>query len=166
LFCSDDLYKTHINLGNLPGRLVKMTVTPKDRQLLLLLGEDARMPTAVLARKLGLSRTTVQTRLERLEREGIIAGYGVRLSDGYDRGLVRAHVMIVLKTKALGRVVQALRALPEIMSVHSVSGGFDLIAEVAAPSINELDTTIDLIGEVDGIEKTQSSIILSTRFQR
>jgi len=90
----------------------------------------------------------------------------VRLSDGYNRGLVRAHVMIVLKTKALGRVIQALRSLPEIMSVHSVSGGFDLIAEVAAPSINQLDTTIDVIGEVDGIEKTQSSIILSTRFQR
>jgi DNA-binding Lrp family transcriptional regulator len=143
-----------------------MTVTGKDRQLLLLLAENARMPTAVLARRLGLSRTTVQTRLERLEREGVIAGYGVRLSDSYDRGLVRAHVMIVLKTKALGRVIQALRAVPEIMSVHSVSGGFDLIAEVVAPSINELDTTIDVIGEVDGIEKTQSSIILSTRFQR
>ena len=52
------------------------------------------------------------------------------------------------------------------MSVHSVSGGFDLIVEVAAPSINELDTTIDVIGSVDGIEKTQSSIILSTRFRR
>jgi DNA-binding Lrp family transcriptional regulator len=143
-----------------------MTVTAKDRQLLLLLGENARMPITMLARRLGLSRTTVQTRLERLEREGVIAGYGVRLSDSYDRGLVRAHVMIVLKTKALGRVIQALRAVPEIMSVHSVSGGFDLIAEVVAPSINELDTTIDVIGEVDGIEKTQSSIILSTRFQR
>jgi len=146
--------------------LIEMTVSDKDRQLLLLLAENARMPTAVLARRLGLSRTTVQTRLERLEREGVIAGYGVRLSDGYNRGLVRAHVMIVLKTKALGRVIQALRSLPEIMSVHSVSGGFDLIAEVAAPSINQLDTTIDVIGEVDGIEKTQSSIILSTRFQR
>jgi len=143
-----------------------MTVTAKDRQLLLLLGENARMPTAVLARRLGLSRTTVQTRLERLEREGVIAGYGVRLSDGYDRSLVRAHVMIVLRTKALGRVIQALRALPEIMAVHSVSGGFDLIAEVAATSISELDTSIDIIGGVDGIEKTQSAIILSTRFQR
>jgi len=146
--------------------LIEMTVTDKDRQLLLLLAENARMPTAVLARRLGLSRTTVQTRLERLEREGVIAGYGVRFSDNYDRSLVRAHVMIILKTKALGRVIQALRALPEIMSVHSVSGGFDLIVEVAAPSINELDTTIDVIGEVDGIEKTQSSIILSTRFRR
>lgn len=143
-----------------------MTVTDKDRQLLLLLAENARTPTAELARRLSLSRTTVQMRLERLEREGVIAGYGARLSDSYERGLVRASVMIVLQTKALGKVVQALRALPEVMSVHSVSGGFDLIAEVAAPSISELDRTIDVIGEVDGVEKTQSSIILSTRFQR
>lgn len=143
-----------------------MTISPKDRQLLMALAENARTPTAVLARRLGLSRTTVQTRLDRLEQEGVIAGYGVRLSDSYEHGLVRAHVMIVLKTKALGKVVQALRALPEVMSVHSVSGGFDLIAEVAASSISELDRTIDVIGDVDGVEKTQSSIILSTRFQR
>ncbi len=143
-----------------------MTVTDKDRQLLLLLAENARTPTAVLARRLGLSRTTVQTRLERLERDGVIAGYGVRLSDSYRGGLVRAYVMIVLRTKVLARVVPALRAIPGIMSVHSVSGGFDLIVEVAAPSIGELDGTIDRIGEVEGFERTQSSIILSTRFQR
>ncbi|RNJ41799.1 AsnC family transcriptional regulator [Mesorhizobium erdmanii] len=143
-----------------------MQVSAKDRQLLMLLAEDARTPIAVLARRLDLSRTTVQTRLDRLEQEGVIAGYGVRLSDTYEHGLVRAHVMIVLKSKALGAVVRALRALPEVMSVHSVSGGFDLIADVAAPSISELDKTIDVIGDVEGVEKTQSSIILSTRFQR
>ncbi|MER9593020.1 Lrp/AsnC family transcriptional regulator [Mesorhizobium australicum] len=143
-----------------------MHMSEKDRQLLALLTENARTPTAVLARRLSLSRTTVQTRIERLEQEGVIAGYGVRLCDSYAHGLVRAHVMILLKTKALGRVVQALRALPEVMSVHSVSGGFDLITEVAATSISELDRTIDVIGEIDGVERTQSSVILSTRFQR
>ncbi|MER8759781.1 Lrp/AsnC family transcriptional regulator [Mesorhizobium sp. M0976] len=143
-----------------------MQVSTKDRQLLMLLAEDARTPIAVLARRLGLSRTTVQARLDRLEQEGVIAGYGVRLTDAYEHGLVRAHVMIVLRSKALGAVVRALRALPEVMSVHSVSGAFDLIADVAASSISELDRIIDVIGEVDGVEKTQSSVILSTRFQR
>ena len=143
-----------------------MTVSTKDRQLLALLAENARMPTAALARRLGVARTTVHTRLERLEREGVIAGYGVRLSDSYERGLIRAHVMIVVKAKALGAVVQALQDLAEVTAVRSVSGGFDLIDDVAAPSISELDRTIDLIGEVEGVEKTQSSIILSTRFRR
>ena len=57
-----------------------------DRRLLEILREDARAPTAQLARALGLSRTTVQSRLERLERSGVITGYTVRLSDAHERG--------------------------------------------------------------------------------
>ena len=60
-----------------------MTLADKDRQLLSLLSENARMATALLARKLGLSRTTVQAKIERLERDGVIAGYGVRLSEDF-----------------------------------------------------------------------------------
>ncbi|MFC3613422.1 Lrp/AsnC family transcriptional regulator [Lutimaribacter marinistellae] len=143
-----------------------MTIHEKDRQLLNILSENARMPVAVLARRLGVARTTVQARLDRLEEEGVIAGYALRLSDSYLEGQVRAHVMIVLTEKALGRVVQALRDIPEISAVHSVSGSVDLIAEVTAPSISDLDRIIDSIGELDGVARTQSSVILSTRFQR
>ncbi|MFT4180803.1 MAG: Lrp/AsnC family transcriptional regulator [Rhizobium sp.] len=143
-----------------------MTLAGKDRQLLLLLGENARMSTAMLARKLGLSRTTVQTKIERLERDGIITGYGVRLSEAYESGLVKAHVLITLKPKMLGRVTQQLQAIENVSSVHSVSGSFDMIAMVAATSISELDRVIDKIGEIDGVEKTLSSIILSTRIDR
>jgi len=143
-----------------------MTLADKDRQLLLLLGENARMSTAMLARKLGLSRTTVQTKIERLERDGIITGYGVRLSEAYESGLVKAHVLITLKPKMLGRVTQQLQAIENVSSVHSVSGSFDMIAMVAAVSISELDRVIDKIGEIDGVEKTLSSIILSTRIDR
>ena len=124
------------------------------------------MPIAELARRLGVARTTVQTRLDRLEASGIVAGYAVRLSDDYMQGLVRAHVMIVLKEKSLGVVVKRFRALPEIQAVHSVSGNFDLIVEVAAESIAELDRLIDAIGDFEGVARTQSSVILSTRFQR
>ncbi len=143
-----------------------MSVTEKDRQLLGILSENARMPIAAIARRLGVARTTVQARLDRLEEDGVIAGYALRLSDSYLQGQVRAHVMIVLTEKALGRVVQALRDMPEVSAVHSVSGSVDLIAEVAAPSISDLDRTIDRIGELDGVARTQSSVILSTRFQR
>ena len=124
------------------------------------------MPIAELARRLGVARTTIQTRLDRLEASGIVAGYAVRLSDDYMQGLVRAHVMIVLKEKSLGVVVKRFRALPEIQAVHSVSGSFDLIVEVAAESIAELDRLIDAIGDFEGVARTQSSVILSTRFQR
>lgn len=150
----------------MPLDLIRMTLSEKDRQLLSFLSENARIPTATLARKLGLSRTTVQTKIERLERDGVIAGYGVRLSDGFESGLVKAHVLITLTAKMLGRVTQELQAIPHVRSVYSVSGSFDLIAIIAAASISELDKVIDRIGEMDGVEKTLSSIILSTRIDR
>lgn len=143
-----------------------MSISDKDQHLLTMLSENARMPTALLARKLGLSRTTVQAKIERLERDGVIAGYGVRLSDDFERGLVKAHVLITLVPKALGRVSQELHDIDAVRMLHSVSGSFDLIAIIAAASISELDLVIDRIGEIDGVEKTLSSIILSTRISR
>ena len=143
-----------------------MQVTEKDRELLALLGQNARMPVATLAKKLSLSRTTVQARLERLEREGVIAGYGVRLSEAYLSGLIRAHILITIAPKALSAVTASLNAIHEVTTLHSVSGTFDLIAIVAAPSISELDHLIDEIGKIDGVERTLSSIILSTRISR
>lgn len=143
-----------------------MTVTDKDRALLALLSENARMPVTELARKLGLSRTTVQARIERLEADGVIAGYGLRLSDAYRSGLVRAHVLITIAPKSLPAVTAALAAISEVTTLHSVSGTFDLIAILAAPSIADLDSLIDRIGAIDGVERTLSSIILSTRISR
>lgn len=143
-----------------------MSITEKDRALLSLLGDNARMPVAELARKLGLSRTTVQARIERLEAEGVISGYGLRLSESYLSGLVRAHVLITIAPKALAAVTASLSAIKEVTTLHSVSGSFDLIAILAAPSISDLDGLIDKIGALDGVERTLSSIILSTRISR
>jgi len=143
-----------------------MTIADKDRALLALLSENARMPVAELARKLGLSRTTVQARIERLEADGVIAGYGLRLAESYLSGLVRAHVLITIGPKALPGVTAALAAIKEVTTLHSVSGTFDLIAILAAPSILDLDRLIDRIGALDGVERTLSSIILSTRISR
>ena len=119
-----------------------MTISAKDRELLALLGENARMPIAAIAKRLGLSRTTVQTRLERLETSGIIAGYGVRLSEDYLATLIRAHVLVTIAPKSLVSVI------------------------ATAPGVTQLDRVIDRIGEVPGVERTLTSIILSTRISR
>ncbi|RIX99704.1 Lrp/AsnC family transcriptional regulator [Aureimonas flava] len=143
-----------------------MEITSKDRQLIALLGENARVPVATLAKRLGVSRTTAQARLERLERLGVITGYGVRLSEAYVSGLVRAHVLVTIAPKSLAQVTAAIGRVEAVTALHSVSGAFDLIAMVASPSIAELDRRIDEIGSIDGVERTQSSIILSTRIAR
>ncbi len=148
---------------------VKMNISTlgtKDRELLAILSENAREQTATIARRLGLSRTTVQAKIDRLERDGVIAGYGVKLSDAYESGMVKAHVLITIAPKTLARITTELHAISAVRTLHSVSGSFDLIAVVEATSIAELDHLIDRIGEIEGVERTLSSIILSTRIRR
>ncbi|HET9535324.1 MAG TPA: Lrp/AsnC family transcriptional regulator [Mesorhizobium sp.] len=140
--------------------------TDADQALLSLLRENARASTADLARRLGVSRTTVQSRIERLERRGVIAGYGVRLSPDYEQTLIRAHVLVTVTPKLAERVVASLHAIPSVRTVHSVSGNFDMIVIVESPSIGDLDSLIDRIGVLEGVERTLSSIILSTRIDR
>lgn len=146
--------------------MTTITLDATDRALLALLREDARAPVAELARGLKLSRTTVQSRIERLERRGVIAGYTVAVADEFEAQLVRAHVLITLAPRQSGAIEQALRRIPELRVLHSVSGPFDLIAIVAAASIGELDMLIDRIGQLDGVERTTSAIVLSTRIER
>lgn len=137
-----------------------------EHALLSLLRENARASTAELARRLDLSRTTVQSRIERLEARGVIRGYGVQLSPEYQENLVKAHVLVTALPKLAPRVENALRKITWVRTLHSVSGQFDMIAIVEAPSIQELDRLLDEIGALEGVERTMSSIILSTRIER
>ncbi len=146
--------------------MTKTRLDDTDQALLALLRENARASTAELARRLGLSRTTVQSRVEGLQRRRVIAGYTITVPDELEASLVRSHVLITLVPKQAAAIESALRKIPEVRVLHSVSGPFDLIAVVAAQSIGELDTLIDRIGALDGVERTTSAIVLSTRFQR
>jgi len=137
-----------------------------DRNLLAKLRENARLPAAELARDLGLSRTTVQSRIERLERSGIVTGYTVRLSEAHERGLIRAYVMLTVGPKQAASVVAAARRMPAVRRLQSVSGPFDLIAEAATESAAEMDALIDALGALEGVERTTSSIVLSSKIDR
>lgn len=143
-----------------------MKLTATDQQLLTVLRENARASTAEIARRLKLSRTTVQSRIERLERQGVIGGYTVRVNDDAERGFIRAHIMITVLPKQMASVSEALRAMPEVRSLHSVSGPFDLVAMGVVPNVGEMDELTDRIGAIDGVERTTSSIILSAKFER
>jgi DNA-binding Lrp family transcriptional regulator len=137
-----------------------------DQALIARLRENARAPTAQLARGLGLSRTTVQSRMERLERTGVVTGYSVRLSDAHERGQIHAYVMVMVAPKQAASVAAAVRRMPQVRLLQSVSGPFDMIALAAAPSAADMDALIDAIGALDGVERTTSSIVLSTKIDR
>lgn len=137
-----------------------------DEHLLSRLRENARAPVAELARGLGLSRTTIQSRLARLERDGVIAGYSVKLAGAYEAGRVHAFVMLTVEPKQAAAVTAALKRLSGVRRLQSVSGPFDMIATVEAGGVAEMDALIDEIGALSGVERTNSSIVLSTKFDR
>lgn len=143
-----------------------MIIDGKDRDLIALLRQNARASTASLARQLGLSRTTVTGRIERLEKRGVLVGYTVRLSDDYERGQIRAHVMISSDPKQNAKICDALSKMTAVRELHAVNGVYELLAIVSAESTQHLDEVLDQIGNVDGISKTTTSVLLSTKLSR
>ena len=134
--------------------------------MLALLRRNARESTASLARKLGVARTTVQERIRRLERDGVIAGYTVRISDGLARQRITAQVLINVDPKTGERVVRELDARPWVRAVYALSGVFDYEVRIEGASTEEIDRNLDAIGRIDGIQRTQTSIVLSVKFER
>jgi DNA-binding Lrp family transcriptional regulator len=141
-------------------------VTAKDEELLALLKADSRQPVAALARKLGLSRTTVQDRLKRLEESGVIAAYTVRLSRDMELGGFRAFVMLAVEPRRQLEVGRSLARFPQIETLHTLSGKFDLIAGVKTASSEAMDRLIDEIGQIPGVTRIETSVILSTKLDR
>ena len=141
-------------------------ITENDRRLLAILRENARTPIAEIARRLGVARTTAQTRLSRLEDLGVIQGYGVRLGEAAERGSLRAVVLVAAEPRAYAAVAAALKALPETEALYAASGRYDLLARIAAPGAAALDRVLDHLAEVEGVQDTESVILLSTKLDR
>ncbi len=139
---------------------------PTDAKLIALLSEDARMPVARLAQRVGLARSTVQSRLDRLERSGVVAGYTLRLSDKARAGTICATVLVKMLPARQAAVLTQLRRMPEVELAHTTSGRFDLVCRLRAPSTDGLDRALDRIGAIEGVKATEALIHLSTRIDR
>jgi DNA-binding Lrp family transcriptional regulator len=137
-----------------------------DRKLLTLLQANARDSTANLARKLGVARTTVLARIARLEREGVVVGYSARLAHDEGGQGVQAFVGITVEPKAAREVTRHLARMPELKQLCSVSGEFDYLATLRAETTRRLDALLDEIGEMKGVIKTTTSVVLAMRVDR
>jgi DNA-binding Lrp family transcriptional regulator len=133
-----------------------------DRELLALLRQDARMPVATLAAKLKVARGTVQNRMKRLERDGVIVGYTVRVKPQAEAHRIRALMTIVVEGNRGTEVLHALRGHPNVTGLHSTNGRWDLIAELRADSLEAFDRALGNIRLIDGITSTETSLLLST----
>ncbi|THD84403.1 Lrp/AsnC family transcriptional regulator [Aliigemmobacter aestuarii] len=137
-----------------------------DRNILALLGADARMSVATLARRLKVARSTVQARLERLESTGVIAGYTLKLGEAARQGRLRASVLLTIEPRAQAGILTRLKSISEVEKVFTTSGRFDLLLQIAAPNTQVLDQVLDQIGALTGVNSSESLIHLSTRIDR
>ena len=137
-----------------------------DRSILALLGADARMSVALLARRLKVARSTIQARLERLETTGIIGGYTLKLGEAARQGRIRASILISIEARAQAGIVTRLKSIPEVERAFTTSGRFDLLLQIAAPNTQVLDQVLDEIGTITGVLSSESLIHLSTKIDR
>lgn len=137
-----------------------------DRNLVALLQANARESVANLARRLGVARTTVLARIERLERTQVIAGYGVRLGQDVLDASINAYVGIILAPKYGPDVQKRLAKMPEVQLLCAVSGEYDYVAWLRADSPERLNELLDQIGALEGVERTTTSIILARKIDR
>ncbi|NNF80542.1 MAG: Lrp/AsnC family transcriptional regulator [Rhizobiales bacterium] len=143
-----------------------MILTDSDTALINHLKVNARASVSELARKLGVSRTTAQDRLTRLEDRGVISGYTVRLGAGHREAGVSAYVMIVFEPRQAASIVKTLKTFSAIETLQSVSGKIDLMAQVTVETPEALDILLDKIGAIDGVVSTESALVLSKKLDR
>lgn len=132
-----------------------------DRRLIAELRVDGRAALSTLAKKLGVSRGTVQNRLDRLIEEGVILGFTVRLRAAADANRVRAITMIEVAGKSTRKVAQQLRGLKEVQALYSTNGAFDLIAEIEVDNLEEFDRLLTSLRMIDGVARSETSLLLA-----
>ena len=133
-----------------------------DRELISLLRDNARTPVVTLAAKLRIARATVQNRIGKLEREGWILGYSVRLKPAAEGPRIRALMSFAVEGNRTNEVMTKLRGHPNVISLHSTNGRWDGIAELRAESLEAFDEVLRVIRMIEGIATTETSILLST----
>ena len=133
-----------------------------DQQLIGLLRGDARLSVATLAHRLKVSRGTVSNRIARLEKDGVIVGYTVRLRPDAQPNDIRAWMGIAVAGNETRSVIASLLGEPGVATLHDTNGRWDLLAELRAANLAELSEILERIRLIRSIQTTETSIHLTT----
>jgi len=133
-----------------------------DRQLIALLRANARATVASIAKTLHVARGTVQNRIAKLERDGTIAGYTVRLKPQAEQHRIAAFMSIAVEGNRVDSVLRTLRGDPAIEALHTTNGRWDIVAQLHADSLEAFDRVLGRIRQVEGIASTETSLLLSS----
>ncbi|MCO4798430.1 MAG: Lrp/AsnC family transcriptional regulator [Colwelliaceae bacterium] len=141
-------------------------LTEKDEELLSILRCNARASVSDIARATGVSRTAIQNRLTKLENNGVIKAYSVVLGNEYTNKLISANVSLKVQPNLRQTICVALRKNHQISHIYSISGEYDLLVTIQAQTLEKLSEILNVVCSLEGVERTNSSIILDSIFER
>ena len=144
-------------------KVMTMQIDDTDRALINLLRTDARAALSTLAARLGVSRTTVRARIERLESAGEIVGFGVILKGDVAEAPVRGITLVEIEGRGTDRIIRQIGGMTAVRAIHSTNGRWDLIVEIATDTLPDCDRVIGDIRRIEGVTASETHLILSTR---
>jgi DNA-binding Lrp family transcriptional regulator len=112
---------------------------------------------------LNVSRTTVRSRIEKLQQNGTILGFSVVLKQDAQDDAVRGMMMICVEGRGTDRVIRQINGMPEVRALHSTNGKWDLIAEIGTETLDQLDSALNKIRKVEGVVSSETNLLLSTK---
>jgi len=133
-----------------------------DRRLIAALRVDGRTPVSTLARQLGVTRATVNSRLKRLLSSGTVLGFSVRVREERDPDSIRAIALIEVEGRSTNQAIHQLRGFPEVRALHTTNGGWDLVAELRTDTLRNFDRLLGQIRSVEGVVNSETSVLLSS----
>ena len=133
-----------------------------DHTLVSLLRENSRTPVAKLAETLGVSRGTVQNRIDRLIEDRILLGFTVRTAPEAEVQRVRAITTISVEGEKSADILRALRGYPEVRTLSTTNGRWDIVAEISTDTLDQFDEVLRRIRTIKGISNSETSLLLST----
>jgi len=138
------------------------TLDELDRRLIAALRVDGREPVTTLARRLGVTRATVNSRLKRLLDSGTVLGFSVRVREERDPDSIRAIALIEVEGRSTDQAISQLRGIPEVRALHTTNGGWDLVAELRTNTLSNFDRLLSQIRSIDGVVNSETSVLLSS----
>lgn len=133
-----------------------------DHQLLTLLQKNGRASATILARRLGVSRGTVQNRIDRMLDKGVIHRFSLELGTGASDRQISAFTLLRVKADDGRAVLAALRKVEGVLEISTLSGAADLVVEIRAASLAQADRILDKIRAIPDVAETHCHIRLTT----
>jgi len=139
-----------------------ISLDEKDHQLIALLRANARTSVMDISKALGVSRATVQNRMNKLEKSGVILKYTIELKPDAEKQPIQAYMSIAIKGKMSPSVTRILQGYPDITSLHNTNGRWDIIAKIQTSSLESFNNLLSEVRLIDGVNSTETSLLLNT----